>query len=461
ISFRTEHDLVNTSMGLIDAYFIRFKLKDGEYDTLPMINDLEFSVMPVTQRDTKAEYYDFPVNESGKYKLFTQLAATGDSRAFLKGSDGLFKPVTTLAKEVDPETGVTTFTISPDDDTQCVRIVNLMNDFYLDSSVGYGSGLPFQEYDLETKLLEYESFTIMTELPDSGGKYAEWTKTDDFSLANAEDFVYILDTNEGKIRFGDCIRGMAPEGKIFIIGCSMTLSSEGNVTRGKINRRGDNDTQELEISNFKGSQGGTDEETLEECCVRAHKLLETTETLVTNKDCEKFISSIQGLKIEKCQVIAPPKNADRSSGMVTSVVVKPYSASGMGIPNERYIKNIMKAVEPHRLLGTQLRIVRPEYTAVSVYADITVLKDHSDAQTTVENTIRDYFRALKDNFGVKIIYSKLYELIDTLECVVSVNTLTLETNGSGSQRTREGNIVLFPNVSAYLADVETMLTAVY
>ena len=79
----------------------------------------------------------------------------------------------------------------------------------------------------------------------------------------------------------------------------------------------------------------------------------------------------------------------------------------------------------------------------------------------VENTIRDYFGTLKDDFGTKIVYSTLYELLDALECVVSVNTLTLETNGSGSQSTREGNIRLFPNVSVYLADVETMLTAVY
>ena len=460
-SFRPGTELRNTTIGVIDSYFIRFTLKDGEYDTLPMIKNLEFSVLPVTQRDTRAEYYDMPVDASGKYKLFTQLAAAGDSRVFLRGSDGLFTLVSPFAKEIDPETGETTFTVTADEDTQCVRIVNMMNDFYLNSAVGHGTGLPFQEYDLESKLLEYESFTIMTELPDSGGKYAEWKKIDDLSLAKAEDFVYIFDSNEGRIKFGDCIRGMAPEGRIFIIGCSMTLSSEGNVTRGKINRMGDSDTQELEISNFEGSHGGTAEETLEECCVRAHKLLKTTDTLVTNEDCEKFISSIQGLKIEKCQVINPLKNNDRSAGMVTSVVVKPYSADGMGVPNERYIKNILKAVEPHRLLGTQLRIVKPEYTAVSVYADITVLKDHSDAHSIVENTIRGYFGTLKDNFGAKIVYSKLYELIDTLECVVSVNTLTLETNGSGSRRTREGNIWLFPNVSVYLAGVETMLTKVY
>ncbi len=461
LSFKSETEPKDTTVGQVEAYFIRFTLKDGEYDTLPVINDLEFSVLPVTQRDTRAEYYDFDIAADGKYKLFTQLSAAGDSRIFLKGSDGLFTPVMTFAKEIDPETGETTFTVLADPDAKSVRIVNMMNDFYLDSAVGQGTGLPFQEYDLESKLLEYESFTIMTELPDSGGKYAEWKKTDDFSLAKAEDFVYILDSNEGRIKFGDCIRGMAPEGRIFIIGCSMTLSSEGNVTRGKINRMGDSETQELEISNFSGSKGGTAEESLEECCVRAHKLLETTDTIVTNEDCERFISSIQGLKIEKCQVINPIKNNDRSSGMVTSVVVKPYSADGKGVPNERYIKNIMKAVESHRLLGTQLRIVRPEYTAVSVYADITVLKDHSDANSTVENTIRDFFGTLKDDFGAKIVYSRLYELLDTLECVVSVNTLTLETNGSGSQRTREGNIRLFPNVSAYLADVETMLTAVY
>ena len=64
----------------------------------------------------------------------------------------------------------------------------------------------------------------------------------------------------------------------------------------------------------------------------------------------------------------------------------------------------------------------------------------------------------KNKFGTKLIYSKLYEMIDRLSFVVSLNTLTLETHGSGAQRTREGDLILSSNVMAYLTGTDLMIS---
>ncbi len=48
-------------------------------------------------------------------------------------------------------------------------------------------------------------------------------------------------------------------------------------------------------------------------------------------------------------------------------------------------------------------------------------------------------------------------MIDRLSFVISIGTLSLEIDGSGAQRTREGDLLLSPNVMAYLSDMELVV----
>ena len=52
-----------TSVGGVEAYFIRFRLTGGEYDILPVIKSLEFGLLPVVQRETQAECTDLPPSD--------------------------------------------------------------------------------------------------------------------------------------------------------------------------------------------------------------------------------------------------------------------------------------------------------------------------------------------------------------------------------------------------------------
>ena len=449
-SFSLKNEHKSCSVAGHKAYYIRFVIKGGEYDALPVIRNIYFHLLHVTQRDTKAEYADFkPTN---KVRLSTELSATGDIKIFLKTEDGMFTPYKSFSKRVDEKTGEVICSIPGGKDSEGVRVVSTHPDFAIDKAVGFGTGLPFQMYDLDTDELEYETFAIMTELPDSGGKYVEWKKVRDFAAAKTDDFVYTLDSEKGIIAFGDCINGMAPEGEILIIGYSRTRGADGYVTRGKIKDINGFSRDEIKVENPHASTGGRNEETEDDCFIRAQKLMQNSYTVVTNEDAEKFITATQGLRIEKCKVIESRKNEPNC----TAVVVKPYSANGMGAPSERYISNILASIEPHRMLGTQFRIVRPEYAKVSIYADVTVSRNYSSPKDAIKKVITDFFSAIKDEFGAQIIYSKLYETIDSLDCVLSVNVLTMQAEGSESERTREGDLVLSRNVAAYLDDVEIM-----
>ncbi len=439
-----------------EAYFVRFRLTEGEYDTIPLIKSLEFRLLPVTQRETLAEYFDLPASD--KIRLHTELSVTGTTRIFLRGDDGLFTFVPNYEKRLDEGTGEVTVRIPELQGASSVRIVNLAREILGSNVIGVGLGLPFQEYELGSTKLEYESFAIMTELPASGGRLVEWKKVKDFSTAKADDFVYILDTSKGVIKFGDCIRGMAPEGRIFLIGCSETLGADGNVSVGKIDRMGESDDSSIVISNLRRSDGGLNEETVESCCLRAHLMLRSTETLVTDEDVERFITGVQGLKIEKCQMI----NDNRSkSDPVRSVIVKPWTLEGKGVPSESYKRNILAALEKKRMLGTGFRIVSPKYSGVRVFVTVKVERSASNPRERITEVIKEYFSSYNNSFGAKLIFSRLYELIDRLSFVISIGTLSLEIDGSGAQRTREGDLLLSPNVMAYLSETELVINTGY
>ena len=446
---------IKTKVGGREAYFIRFRFTGGEYDILPMIKSISFNLLPVVQRMTMSEYTDLPPSDT--VKLFTYCCAAGNTKVYLKDDEGFFKEAVNFEKIIDSETGECSITVAGGNEASGIRIVNTDPAFSGSAEIGFGTGLPFQEYDLETDQLEYDSFCIMTELPASGGKLAEWKKVTDFSTSKAEDFVYILDTAAGKIRFGDCIRGMAPEGRILITGCSYTLGADGNVSVGKINRMDGMKDEEISITNTRRSEGGRNEESTESCCIRAYRMMQTTETLVTDEDHEKYIMGIQGLKIETCCILNRPEGSDRRADPIRPIVVKPYTPDGKGVPGERYRRNILAALEKKRMIGTGFRIVRPEYAAVRVYGDITAERSAHGAKEEIEKVIKAFFEQNRNRFGIKLIYSKLYEMIDRLDFVVSINTLTLETHGSGAQRTREGDLQLLPNVTAYLSETDLMI----
>ena len=440
-----------TVVGGSKAYFIRFRFTEGEYDTIPIIRSLEFRLLPVTQRKTLAEYFDLPAGD--ELRLFTELSVIGTTRIFLRGDDGLFAPVPNFEKRIE-ESGEVTVSVPDAGDAVSVRIVNYDQGFAADSVIGVGLGLPYQQYELDSDKLEYESFAIMTELPASGGKLVEWKKVKDFSTARADDFVYMLDTDKGVIRFGDCIRGMAPEGRIFLIGCSETLGADGNVSVRKIDRMGDIDDGSIAISNLRRSDGGMNEENSESCCLRAHLLLRSTETLVTDEDIESFITGAQGLKIEKCQIIREKRSAQDP---VRSVIVKPWTPDGKGVPSESYKRNILSALEKKRMLGTGFRIISPKYSGVRVFLTVNVERSASNPYDRIKEVIYEFFAAYNNRFGAKLIYSRLYEMIDRLSFVISIGTLSLEIDGSGAQRTREGDLLLSPNVMAYLSDMELVV----
>lgn len=457
LTFRVSKEIQETEIAGKRAFFLRFKVTGGEYDTQPVISDIDFNFAALRQRDTKSVCRDLPPSES--LIIANELAAMGNSSIFVRGADGLYAAVDEYERVAD-EDGSIIYSGIDITEAESVRIVNSDPEFFPKSIIGIGTGLSDQEYDLECEDIEYESLEIMTQMPDIsdiGEKYAAWIKVSDFSASGPADLHYVFDSQKGIVRFGNCINGAAPEGAIMIVGYALTAGAGGNITPNKINRLGSADGI-FEITNKRAAYGGADEESIEDCRGRVRKILDSTDTIVTSEDCEKKIAAVQGLRIEKCRVI---KQVKGSPDIVIPVVVKPYSPNGRGVVQKRYKENILRQIERFRMLGTIINIVSPQYTDIGVYADISTSSKSSDPREMIEAAVRKYFSKRKDSFGAVISYGELYRVLDSLDCVVCVNTLTIESLAGGVKRTSEGDLILSANAAAVLSETEFVLHTVY
>ena len=177
------------------------------------------------------------------------------------------------------------------------------------------------------------------------------------------------------------------------------------------------------------------------------------------RDYEQRVMETPGLRIEKCQVINMNSGTKFPGDLVTTLVVK--TAGGNGVPNQRCIENILRYTEKYRLLGTRVSVVLPEYARISVFADINAAFGSTNAKSLIAEAVKGYFATLRDDFGARVSYSALYAIIDRMDGVLSVNTLTIDASGSDVTRTREGDLILAPNVTAILADTDYIVNTVY
>ncbi len=447
----------------LEGYFLRFRLGGCDYDIPPLLQAIRFNTLAVRQRDTLSEVIDFASADDDRYCVATELSISGVSQLYSK-VEGAYQLLPAVIKSIDYQNNAAVFEIDSleiSGEAEGFRLVNTSNLFANNNLAGYGTGLPFQEIDLNDKNIEYDSLEIMTEDSEALNRYYSWVKVKDFSASSPEDRHYIFDSAKGLIKFGDCIKGMAPEGNILIIGYALTWGSAGNVKQSSINRVGQVNIPEVKISNQSNAGGGLDEETLEDAFKRLRRMLKRPRSAISYDDYENYVLTTPGLMIESCRVI--PAHIIRRQGnaimdMTISIVVKPFYPEQAEAISPAYSRNIMNHLDKVRLLGTNIQLLAPEYIGVTVYADISVKPHYTDAPELVENAVRSFFFRYKEQFGVELIYSELYGVLDRLACVSYVSSLSLEAKGNGITYTKEGNIIMPANGVVLLSDTQFMFS---
>ncbi|MBO4395706.1 MAG: baseplate J/gp47 family protein [Eubacterium sp.] len=448
------------TVGGQEGYYIRAVLERGGYEVPPVMNGLSVNICEAVQRDTLVEYEVFPASD--RVYMNTELSVLGRSEVYLE-RDGLWYPADEMEKGLLETTGKTYYSINDGklQDSDRVLVINRDMSFLHRTRIGDGSGFPNQRIDLEDYEVMEEPFAILVHEIDSEDAYRLWTRVSDFENSGPEDHHFVIDSENGVLKFGDCIHGMAPEGEIRLAAYARTKGVGGNVRKGKINRFVSELLPSIEVSNILDGTGGFDEETLDESFLRAKRRIMQSECAVTAQDYERYVRHTPGLMIENCQVLYPDevRASERHVDENTIyMVVQPYGYRPGSPINVCYENNITAWLERFRMLGSPIHIFFPEFIEVEVYADLMVKPQYRQVEERVREAVTEYFDGLKGQFGKPVILSRLYGFIDRQDFVLGIRSLTMDAKGHAIRRTHEGDIILPAQGTVVLTGVRTFLT---
>ena len=259
----------------------------------------------------------------------------------------------------------------------------------------------------------------------------EWVEVPDFAASKENDLHFMVDLDNGIIRFGDGIHGMIPPAEHQITTTYTHIDGEkGNVAAKQINLILDDDIENIELTNEKPASGGFNSETIEDAIIRVRKDLRTPYTAVTSHDYEELAKSTPGLRVRRAKALA-----DKNYNTVTVLVVPesiPENTSSKPGASDGFLKTVCNHLDKHRLITTQIKTENPKYVKITVNATIKPQTGYDEkimnkrAVETLNKFLNPFTGYTGDGwpFGRNVFRSEIYEVLDEVEgvdCVFNVN----------------------------------------
>lgn len=436
------------------GYYLRLVLGRCEYDMPPMLAGVSLREQSVVQQRTIAEYHDGRLRKKEAIRLTTYLSMTGDFFLFRREGEFFVLYEGKVERRIGDEAAFFFLPDFPKEQDMEYRMICCEAGGGKALWVGEGNGLPDQEYKPRIPDLCAEGMCLMTETVKGSGRYLSAQCCEDFMQAGASDAVFCCEEESGSIRFGDCDHGRAPEGHIFFAAARSSLGLNGNVKEGSIRRFADGE-RGLRVENKYPAAGGRDTETVSQSRERLVRMQSQPMRAVTDEDFMYLVSQTPGLMIESVRVIPTPEKKYRDSAMreeCVTLVVKPGSTETMACLSEAYRRNILRALEPRRMLGTRIFVLSPEYIGICVFAEIVTNGQEQAVRACARKAAAGFFEAIRASFGVSVRVSAIYGILDVLDTVEEVRSLSLDAQGKDVRRSRSGDLILPPNGLAYLKE---------
>lgn len=460
------HILEDTTFGLLQTGFVQFQLPDrmepvnknyilkicaeGEYDTAPLLNGVSFHMVPLVQKDTKVETKEYLLSYSGQEKqeivLDSWNGVYGEIRAYKKEGEG-FQRLQASSYVLD---GMRHLVFEEKElfrteEMIVIRLVLVEKGYDSSFFTLEADGSPGQDFFLKDPNVLGSEFGLWTE--ERPNYFVPWRRVVDFAAAGPLERCYVLEEEKGILKFGDGWHGRIPKGKLEITGYALCAGLSGNMQK--------NQTLEFVheigqhyLSNPLPGIGGKNPETVNECIERYKEQSSRQERAVTIDDYEQLIRRTPGLRIKKAKVF-PSERQDNC----LEAVVQPYTNGNRIMQTDLYLKNMMRYLEKKKMLGTGIRILKPQYVALTLQAEVLVKSRFPGAEEIVRENIKAYFDSHMD-FGKTIIYSKLYGYIDSMLQTAGIRELSLHAKGKGVIKRENGDISLPPYGIAHLETLD-------
>lgn len=450
------------------AFQIRVTLMENDYDVAPLIQNIYFNEIEVRQQYSCCDYEDYEIeSQDTAQTLFVRssmyLAKSGQTELYLE-QDGGWVPVPIKRKEETEDGDCLVYFVKPDwaEEKLICRLAAYEDDFWEKRELGVGDGSANQIYTLDIDNILYDEFEIMVR-DKRDGRYYSYQRVEDFDNYTPEDAVYVLDPVEHRLLFGNSENGMAPEGNIYLMRLKVSQGKLGNIKAGKIQEC--DAFPELLVKQYGMTADGRDNETVEECYERLRQELRQIRRGVTSSDYEKLVRQTPGLLILDSKVVssaaggggesASEKEVLNEISNEVTIVVRPLSYKKRdGSLNEKYRQNLEQMLRNRKMIGTTVKILNTEYVGISVFAEIVIRPQFTDAEKMIEDAVRAYLDEKTWEIGRPVSGSEIYGIIDMLPCVHQARSLSLEARGWGFRHLVNGDVQLPPNGLPYLNEMD-------
>lgn len=425
-----------------EGFAVRARLLRDDYDLPPRMTAVRMNVVELRQQDTLVRCDVFGAGEEPV--LTSELGLYGQRRVFIEDEAGWYETEDFYC-EPQPDQGRALLHLPG----YSGRVMALSFDPRAAGRIVLGSGTGFsgQELPFEQPDALYDSVRLMVgRKTPNGVRFSEWEKCEDFYSSAPDSRHFVWDADRRTLRFGDHVRGvMPPKGQdnILLIGLKTNRGRGSDIKMGLIGsaRTSDARIAALQVRQITPASGGQDPETFEEMTARAADTLRTGTRAVTEEDYLAAVRAVPGLVIENCRVLTgfAGKNDRRITVVVQGAGRARYS------PRMAYVENIRRALDRCRLLNTQVQVVWPQPVRLLLRARIITAPYYHDAGMMVRQRVEEFIAGLNRHFGATLSYGELYCAIDLMECVSSIESLSVEPLGEQVARTGTDDIIVPPN----------------
>ena len=302
----------------------------------------------------------------------------------------------------------------------------------------------------------------------------EWTEVEDLDGSAPSDMHFTLDNDTGEIKFGDGKQGLVPPAgsAIEIIEYASGGGVTGNLNAGHTwNAAGFDGI----IRNDRPSAGGKDAQTIEEAREAFLEDLGTPYTAVTSKDLEYLAINTPGLRVARAKAIpnydplSPrPDDPENNKGAVTVVIIPYTPLETLRVPpqpSEGFKNAVCSHLDKHRLIGTDIYVIAPDYIKVSVNAAIVPMDNFREDSLILEKVIgklNGFLHPIKGGenddgwpIGRDVYVSELYDVIKQAEGVNCVIGLSV-SGDKGAFNDADGNLLLNSKRACVYSGVHTV-----
>jgi predicted phage baseplate assembly protein len=339
--------------------------------------------------------------------------------------------------------------------TVTARQAQLLREEYLGKSNGQ-AGQNFT-IGLMPVIRESEPHVIEAELDD---EITEWREVEDFAQSSEAERHFVIHYPSGQIRFGPTVRsrdgtqrqhGAVPrkDANIRLRAYRSGGGTDGNVGQGTVTQLKTSVPYIASVTNYRASQGGLNEETLDEAKLRAIGVLKRPVVAVTREDYERLALEVEGVGRARCVVAM--QNGVQIPGTIRLLLVPRLRQTEAEItpdsvmPSPALIQEVAARLEDRKSLGTVVEIEPAPLLWAEIDAHIYVKRgvDTAAAEDLAVKKLRSVFHPGRygagndtTGFGGAITVSQIAGVLQGLPGVVYIERVRLRRQGDPAEVTR-------------------------